>query len=581
MVAGTRAAWAAALALSACGSGGSAPDATPDAPGPPPDARVPSGTLAPYDVTHYDYALDMDAVRATARVDLVTRGAGDCVAIGFRPDAAESVSIDGAPALGVQIVDDVLRACDGVGDGWNAEESLTLEVVADVPFTTWDGSQVGYSVWNDLRGNPYTYLVSWVGGCDRHGPCDARADRFATYRFTVDHPSGTQVLCPGVVTPGETRTVCDFLYDGGPTYSTFSIMASQSWTTRSLGDWGGVDVVLYDYVETGIGDAFDVDTVAGFFDWMQTTFGAYAYGTELRFAVGPTYWAGFEHPGNISLSEGLALGGSSYRDGLLHTTLHEVAHQWAGDRVTLADTYDFVWKEAMAEYLTFVYEAQALPPDYADYTARAWKTFSFYAAYHLVPDERPPLLDYYGDVYGPGPMILFRQLEGLYDRDAVMAALVSLIGGGESRAISVADVQGALEAATGADLDAYFDAWAFGAGAPAWPRASASWVAAPAGGLDVSVDVTTSDGVPRGCAFTLQLTGAPGQTFDVPVSTGLAGNDPAPIHVDPAPPFTPTDYQIDPYAECLIWRAAAGKPGQGDDPPRARVNPWLAPRYPR
>ena len=29
---------------------------------------------------------------------------------------------------------------------------------------------------------------------------------------------------------------------------------------------------------------------------------------------------------------------------------------WAGDQTTLADTYDFVWKESMAEYLAFVWE---------------------------------------------------------------------------------------------------------------------------------------------------------------------------------------------------------------------------------
>lgn len=571
-----------ALLFTACGGSGGSPDAAPPDAAPPdaapPDAAVHRGA-AIFEAAHYDVVLDLATSRATVTVTLAITAPGDCVTIGFRPESADSVSLDGAPATDVSIADGTLTACDGARAGWPAGATVPLEVVATVPARTWGASQVGYSTSLDAEGQPFTYLVSWVGGCDRHGPCDARPHLFPTYRFTVDHDAATRVLCPGVVsTPMSTRTICEFTYAGGPTYSTFGLMAGRSWTPTSLGTWaGGVAVTLYDTPSTGIRTAFDVDALSGQFAWMHETFGAYPYGDELRFVVGPTYWAGFEHPGNISLSEDLAVGASSYADGLTHVTMHEIAHQWAGDHTTLADTYDFVWKEAMAEYLTFVYEDEHLPPGVALKTAKAWKNWSLYAVYFPVPEDqpRPALLSFYGDVYGPGPMVLFRQLERMYDRTAVIDALKALINTSAPRAISVEDVRLALEATTGADLSTYFDAWVYGSGRPRWPRVAVTTTDQGDGTYTVAVNVTTQDGQPRGCKFTVQLTGPGGATYDVPVDLGPNGQPFTPVTV--APGFTPTGHVLDPYAECLIYYASATAPEPDES---RRVEPWRAPRRP-
>jgi aminopeptidase N len=555
----------AALALAACGSDGAQP---PDAA--PPDATIYTG-LSEIEAAHYDYAFDMGGVAAQTTVTLLVVTPGDCLEIGYRPDGAASVTIDGQPARDVTFDNDRLHACDPAAHGWPAGASIELAVSGDVPFETWGPSQVGYSVTNDRAGNPFTYLVSWVGGCDRHGPCDARADRFPTYRFTVsNYPAGTTILCSGSVVDDGTSTTCDFPFDGGPTYSTFSFMAGESWTVSQLGTWDGVAVSLYDYPVTGIAANFDTDTISAHFSFMRDTFGAYPYGDELRFAIGATYWAGFEHPGNISLSEWLSPTSSSYyTNALTHTTMHEITHQWAGDQTTLAGTYDFVWKESMAEYITSLTERDVQGDAVADTTARAWKTFALGSQYFPVPDEQPPLFDYYGDVYGAGPMILFRQLEVIFGRQPIVDALVLLIGTGEAHAIGVADVKNALEVTTGADLTAYFDGWVYGAGAPAWPRVATTWIDAGGGSYGVTIDVSTADGVGRGCQFDVRLTGAtPTEIFDIPVDTGLDGlSVSAPSVVTPG--FVPTGYQVDPNAKCLTWKAA----GAATSP--ARINPWV------
>lgn len=556
-----RFAYAIAILVGACGGGGSAqPDAAP---------VVYTGAIT-YDVTHYDMAIDMTTRAATVDARFTVTTAGDCLTIPFKPDVADAISFDGVPAIGpgVDAAADTLTACEPTGHGWASGTEVVLTVAATVPAETWGTTQVGFSTWMDLEMHPFTYMVSWVGGCYRHGPCDTAPGHFATYTFTVTHPSGTQVLCPGVITPGDTVTTCDFSYAGGPSYSTFAFMASPSWTSSSLGTWVDLAVTLYDYPESGIKAAFDTDAASKHIQFMEDTFGPFPYGHELRFAVAPTYWAGFEHPGNIALSETLATTTSAYANELEHTVLHEMTHQWAGDHTTLADLYDFVWKESMAEYLTWITEDTQLAPTVGPKTVAAWKNYSGFSQYFLVPGEHPDLLTYYGDVYGPGPMILFHQLDVMYGRPAIITALQSLIGQPGERAISVDDVQHALEQATGADLTTYFANWVHGSGAPSWPTAKITTTDMGGGQVQVAVAVATADGKPRGCKFHVRLVGAtPAETFDVPVDLGVDGMAFTPVVVSPG--FTVTSTTLDPFGECLVYPSTMPKPD-----PHRRVEPW-------
>ena len=78
-------------------------------------------------------------------------------------------------------------------------------------------------------------------------------------------------------------------------------------------------------------------------EWLQALLGPYPYGKALRLVIGPTYWLGFEHPGNIVLAQNLVTQRAqidAYSDPLRHVLMHEITHQWAGDHATLADTYE-------------------------------------------------------------------------------------------------------------------------------------------------------------------------------------------------------------------------------------------------
>jgi len=523
----------------------------------------PTGPIT-YTVSAYDYAFDMDTRAAGAAVIVQVVEAGDCLTIPLRAESLADVRMDGEPIVSGGLDAGVLTAC---GAGWEVGAEVELSATVVIPETTWLDSQVGYSTWLDAEDSPFTYLVSWIGGCDRFGPCDNQSNQFATYRFTVDHADDTVVTCPGTITATPTQTVCEFNFPGGPTYSTFGVAMSRTWTIEDIGTWGdSVAVSFYDSPSTGARGRFNAPVHKQFFEWMETTFGAYPYGDELRFIIAPTYWGGFEHPGNIVLADALS------PDGQRNTLHHELVHMWAGNKTTLADTYDFVWKEAIANYLPFVFLDEQLDSASALAMARGWRTRSQSSNYHLVPGEEPPLIDYYGDVYSPGPFILFRQLEALFDRDKIIAALQDFLG--STRAASVDDLRLALETATGADLANYFNAWVYGTGDPVRPRFSVAVTDQGGGNVDLTIDEVDVGEPLHGCAFTVTLTGDGGETLDVWVDRGVDGMASTTNTV--APGFAVTGHVFDPDAQCVGLELLASP---RIAPPR--INEFLAPVPPR
>src|SRR5580704_6365101 len=313
----------------------------------------PTGPMT-VDVTHYDYTLDLTSRAAHAEVTATVTTAGNCLAIPLRAQGLANLTLSGQPVKSGSEDATTLTVC---GQGFDDGDTLVLAADVTVPDVAEKPSQIGFSTTNDADGNPFTYLVSWVGGCDQFGPCDNQPDVFATYHFDVTHDASLTVRCPGTITDDSpTETECDFTYDGGPTYSTFGIAAYPAWTQSDAGMFGDVHVTVYDRADTGIAAAIDPTWHDGFITWMEQQFGPYPYGDELRVLTAPTYWNGFEHPGNIMLADTLAKQTDSYADVVAHTLDHEMTHMWAGDQTTLAGQYDFAWKESMAEYLAFVWE---------------------------------------------------------------------------------------------------------------------------------------------------------------------------------------------------------------------------------
>lgn len=477
---------------------------------------APSGLIAG-PVTRYDYVFDAAALSADTAltIDVQTPG-GDCVDLESLVPPSGEVTWNGEPALVAGAESGVFHACgSGVGPG-----ALAVRAPTVFPKKKYLGLDVGFSIKKDLAGGDFSYLLSWVGGCDSFGPCDDDPGSVAEMHFEILHAAGVPVLCPGVLTAGETSTRCDIEGTLAPTYSGVAWASDPLWVKKPFLSAEGVDWVFYEVPGGGIMSALDPAMMSSFFGWITDLLGPFPYGDELRLAGGPTVWLGFEHPANIVLHEKLGALSTSYADTAAHVTMHEVTHQWAGDRVTLASAGDFVWKEATAEYLPYVFEDENLPVDVGAASREYWDGVSLQAEHYPRPtdDPLPHVSEFYGDVYGPGPMVLYVQLEALIGRPAVLAGIQEFLQAPGAR--SVDELRAALEETSGKDLKPYFDAWVFGAGAPEWPTLKVE--AAQDGNGEVTVTVTQQNksGKLYGCVVEVDVSGAT-QTETAVVDFGL------------------------------------------------------------
>jgi aminopeptidase N len=469
-------------------------------------------------VERYGYRFDVETGAATSTVTALVQEAGNCIALPSTIEAT-GTTLDGQLAVAVHD-GSTLEAC---GPWAEAGAIATLVSEQTVPEQTFLGLDVGLSRGSNTFGGNFTYLLSWVGGCDRFGPCDDRPDQLVQFDFEVTHPAGTTALCPGnrsVLSPTSTRCTLDTTL--APTYSAFAVVADDTWQATPLSSGGGVDVVFYEAPAGGLAAAIDPTAVTTFLDWITGVLGPYPYGDTIRVATGPTAWLGFEHPANIVLRHDLQLLGLPFGDPPLHVLMHEIIHQWAGDHTTLAAVADFVWKEAICEYLAYVFEDENAAPAVAAATRAYWDGIAPGAQHHPRPLEEPtPEVEtFYGDVYGPGPMVLFLQLEPALGRATILQAIGTFLG--EPGAAGVDDLRAALESASGQDLSAWFDAWVYGTGVPTWPSLSASQVQT---GDQVTVTVEqVQSGTPKGGVVEVDVVGA-NATVRAQVDFGLSPVD--------------------------------------------------------
>ena len=148
-------------------------------------------------------------------------------------------------------------------------------------------------------------------------------------------------------------------------------------------------------------------------------------------------------------------------------------------------------------------------------------------------------------------MVLFRQLEAMTSRAQIVDALKLLLG--RERAISVDDVQAALEQTTGLDLDAYFDIWVKGSGPPVWATFTVQIGREPNAQHVMVTEV--GDGARHPCDFNVELRGAGGERAKVRIVRGLEASGFISVDTDVA--WVVTSTVLDPDSECLAYAPAA------------------------
>jgi aminopeptidase N len=321
----------------------------------------------------YDLALDVTSLdSAVGRVTLRFRrsGGGDVVLDfrGRRLDAAEangSALPPGQAANGHVVVPAArLRA---------GQNTLRFRFVADI-------APSGASIIRNhdpTDGSDYLYTLLVPADASQLFPCFDQPDLKARVRLALTAPAAWSVVANGAIvstrpagaavatTFGETRPISTYLI----------AFAAGPWHRATVAS-GGRTITAY--VRRSRAGEADLDTVlalnARALQWMERYFGrAYPF-PKFDFVLTPAFpFGGMEHPGAVFYSEE----GFVFRErptlprrlARQATILHEVAHQWFGDLVTMR-WFDDLWlKEGFATFIAAKALAELEPE------ADPWKTF--------------------------------------------------------------------------------------------------------------------------------------------------------------------------------------------------------------
>lgn len=531
-----------------------------------PDAE-PGGGGPRLSVLHYDYTFDLKSARAESLLTLGAPAVGTgCTPLASKLPLAE-LRAESATPFEVAQQGSALTLCGS----YRPDEPVTLSAVVSVPTVGDPTTGVGYTQRLDRHGSPFSYLLGWLEACDMFGPCDPRPATLSNFSIRVSHGPDDVVLCPGHRSAGLRSTLCRLPETLAPTYSAFAIAANPGWRSTPLVSAAGVDVVVFENALGSLRESLDAQAVGAFLVWLSELLGPFPYGPELRVASAPVSWLGMEHPANIVLREDLSLVSNLYANVPLHTLLHEIAHQWAGNRVTLASTLDYAWKEALAEYLVYRFEQQERPAEEAASTLKVWHATGNGAAYPVRPLNAPtvPLWVWSAGAYGSGPMTLFVQLEPFLGKAQLLGAIEEFLR--EPGARSIRDWQDLLERRSGHSLATYFNAWVYGRGDLEWP---AFYVETQLLGAETQLKVTQTHGTRKRfpCVVELELRAAPDVKQRVQVDFGL---EPLSTSKTVLVPFDRpvSGVRVDPDGKLLDWSLSTGQKARAAALPAVRFHP--------
>ncbi|MFK4085351.1 aminopeptidase N [Kribbella sp. NPDC020789] len=402
--------------------------------------------------------------------------------VDVKPDKLLSVTLNGEP-VDVDGLDDGRLELTGL----QAENELVA--VATMAYTH-DGEGIHRSV-DAADGLVYTYAMSFLDAAPRIFACFDQPDLKAPYRVKVTAPPEWLVLGNGSATqvsPGrwelaETKPLSTYFVTivAGPYYQltdshdgiALSVVARQS---------------LKEALDREAEDIFRVTKQS--FDEYHRMFGyRYPFG-DYHQAFVPEFNAGaMENPGCVTFRDPMVFRSAATdqeRGTRANTIVHEMAHQWFGDTVTMKWWNDLWLNESFAEYMahrvsTAATEYQDNWTDFA-YVRKWWgmqadqRSSTHPVAADPVKDALASLDDFDGISYAKGASTL-KQLANYLGDDVFLAGVVAHIRAAEFGNATFGDLLAKWTEAGAVDIDN-------------WAQ---HWLRTP--GLDTLTAVRTPDGI--------------------------------------------------------------------------------------
>ena len=297
----------------------------------------------------------------------------------------------------------------------------------------------------------------------------------------------------------------------------------------------------------------NVDRMVAFFDSLLAP-----YPFDKYAMCEADFGGGMEHQSCTLMADFIVTAGLGYE----WITAHELAHQWFGDLVTLADWRHIWLNEGFATFYEAVWQEDFYGPERFDQRMQTFQdhVFTWEDNYGDHPILDPPPSNLFGWLeYYKGAWVL-RMLRDLMGREAYNAGVRDYLAAHAYGNADTDDFRQAMEARYGQPLDWYFDQWLLGTGHPelTYVPMFSSWE----DGWLVQISVTQTQESPTVFRFPLEVRIATvaGDTL----VTGWVESDYEVLHFQV--PDEPLSVELDPANKLLdehtegATTAAAGIP---------------------
>ncbi|GAA1591958.1 aminopeptidase N [Kribbella hippodromi] len=352
-----------------------------------------------------------------------------------------------------------------------------LVVTAELKYSA-DGEGLVRSV-DAADGRVYTYGMSSLESAPRYFPCFDQPDLKAPYTVTVKCPEDWIVLGNGAATrtaPGEWT-----LAETKPLSTYFvTLVAGPYHQLRSEHDGIPLGMAcrqsLREYLDRDAEDLFR--TTGEAFDAYHQLFRArYPFGEYWQVFVPDFNLGAMENPGCVTFTDGLLYRGQATeaeRSTRARIVVHEMAHMWFGDLVTMKWWNDMWLNESFAEYMAHrvTEDATSYGGNWTDFAfVRKWwglQTDQSSSTHPVAPDSlkdaRQSLDDFDGISYAKGAAVL-KQLAKYLGDDVFLKGVNAHLEAHEYGNADLYEFVAKLTEAGAHGLDGWVDQWLRTAGA--------------------------------------------------------------------------------------------------------------------
>lgn len=334
-----------------------------------------------------------------------------------------------------------------------------------------------------VDGKDYCYSQFEVPDARRVYTTFEQPDLKADFAFTVCAPVGWKVFSNSPAEKVETFTDSDgqektrhsfARTERMSTYITAVVAGPYEGVTSSLTSSDGREIPLGVYCRASLFEHLDHEHILTItrqgFEFFENQYGiAYPF-TKYDQVFVPEYNAGaMENAGLVTFRDQYVFRSRPTYNQLesrANTILHELAHMWFGDLVTMKWWNDLWLNESFAEFMSHLALAEA-----TEYT-QSWTGFMLRKDWGLRQDQLPtthPIkaeirdladveVNFDGITYAKGASVL-RQLVSYVGRDAFFTGLHAYLARHSYANATLADLLGELEKASGRDLKSWSRVW--------------------------------------------------------------------------------------------------------------------------